>query len=213
MRFVTVLFASIISAVTVYFAKKHGNRLMMRFFRDLSRFKARKRLYGNNAALIPILMGKEEPININLDRGADDFTMTLEQLSEMDGRTETTPIYISVKGNIYDVSAAREMYGPGGAYSGFSGRDATRGFANGCMEERCMTSSLEGLTEVERKEIDRWVELYHNHDKYTYIGRLLTVDPMDAIVTEEIEEQHSDSVDDDHIEIDIDDHTVTGHQQ
>jgi predicted heme/steroid binding protein len=158
----------------------------MKFFRDLSRYKARKRLYGNSAALIPLLFGKEDNVDLLVDPGSDDFTMTIEQLSEMNGSTNETPVYLSVKGNIYDVSSARAMYGPGGGYHGFAGRDATRAFATGCLETECMVSSIDGLTESELKEIDRWVELYHNHDKYTYVGRLMFVDPVDSIVTNEM---------------------------
>ena len=39
------------------------NVVLMRFFRDLSRSKARKRLYGDNQhALMPMLLGKEDSI-------------------------------------------------------------------------------------------------------------------------------------------------------
>lgn len=183
MKAITLLFSAIVSSIAVYFASKHANRYLMRFFRDLSRYKSRKRLYGNNAALIPILMGQEEPVELKPEPGTEDFTMTAEQLAEMDGRTEDTPIYLAISGNIYDVSAARHMYGPKGGYHGFVGRDSTRAFANGCLEEHCMTASTEGLTENEMKQVARWLELYHNHDKYKYVGRLV-VDPVEEVLKE-----------------------------
>jgi predicted heme/steroid binding protein len=186
MRLLTLIFASVISSIALYYANRNAKRILMTFFRDISRYKARKRLYGNSAALIPLLFGKEDDVDLLVDPGSDDFTMTIEQLLDMNGSTDTTPVYISVKGNIYDVSSARAMYGPGGSYHGFAGRDATRGFATGCLETECMVSSIDGLTDSELKEIDRWVELYHNHDKYTYVGRLVTVDPLDSVVSDAI---------------------------
>lgn len=56
-------------------------------------------------------------------------------------------MYVSVNYTIYDVSANRRMYGPGGGYGFFSGRDATRAFVSGCFKED-LTSDLRGLEEM-----------------------------------------------------------------
>ena len=48
---------------------------------------------------------------------------TLSQYDGSDGR----PIYVAIKGQIYDVSAKQEMYGKGAGYSVFAGKDASRG--------------------------------------------------------------------------------------
>jgi predicted heme/steroid binding protein len=114
-----------------------------------------------------------------------DFTMTLEQLSEMDGRTDATPIYLSLGGHIYDVSSARKMYGPGGSYHSLVGKDATLMLAYGCSEDKCLANLPRTLNEGAKKELDRWIELYHNHDKYSYIGELVT-DFIDIIVSEQL---------------------------
>ena len=52
------------------------------------------------------------------------------------------------------------------------GRDATRAFCTGCLEEACLIASLHGLTEAQAREADRWVELYDHHDKYHLVGLL-----------------------------------------
>ncbi|KAG7847937.1 hypothetical protein KL941_002116 [Ogataea angusta] len=44
-------------------------------------------------------------------------------------------IYIAVKGNVYDVSKARQFYGPSGPYSNFAGHDASRGLAKNSFDE------------------------------------------------------------------------------
>jgi predicted heme/steroid binding protein len=54
-----------------------------------------------------------------------------EELKQYDGTDPTKPILLGVKGKIYDVSAKEEFYGPGGAYSAFAGRDASRALAKG----------------------------------------------------------------------------------
>jgi len=51
----------------------------------------------------------------------------------------------------------------------------------------CLSESLDGLTEKELKEVDRWLELYETHDKYTFIGHLVD-DPVNDIL-EHIEEE------------------------
>jgi predicted heme/steroid binding protein len=53
--------------------------------------------------------------------------LTETQLSSYDGRTPGEPIYLAIDGDVYDVTAGRESYGPGGSYSIFAGRDAARG--------------------------------------------------------------------------------------
>lgn len=201
MRIFFVAFTAILGGLSTYWLHRHGRLALMKFFRNLSRHKARKRLYGNQAALIPLLLGKEETLKI--DDEDDGHVMTIEQLASMNGAQDNTPLYIAVKGRIYDVSVAREMYGVGKPYHVFVGRDATRAFATGCMEEHCMTSSMDGLNEKELQEVDRWVELYQNHDKYTYIGRLIE-DPIESMVDNEIKSQSNDEFDaktDDIIEI------------
>jgi predicted heme/steroid binding protein len=158
-------------------------------------------LYGNQAALIPLLLGKEETVKI--DEEDDGHVLTVEQLASMNGAQDSTPLYIAIKGRVYDVSAARDMYGVGKPYHVFVGKDATRAFATGCMEEHCMVSSMDGLNEQELKEVDRWVELYQNHDKYTFVGRLIE-DPIESMVDREIKSQSIDELNaklDDVIEI------------
>lgn len=190
------LFASL-SGISLIVFKKQINFFGMKFFRDLGRYKARKRLYGNKASLMPLLMGKEEKVMEKVeemielqDKSGEVFTMTAAELAEMDGRTETTPIYIAIKGHIYDISLGREAYGPGKAYSNLVGKDSTRAFANGCTEDACLGSSMEGLNEMQLTEIDKWHDFYHNHDKYKYVGRL-AIDPVDAVIEKELNKDNN----------------------
>lgn len=70
--------------------------------------------------------------------------LTDDQLKLYDGTDPTKPIYLALNGTIYDVSAGRKAYGPGGSYSFFAGRDATRAFITGCFDED-LTPDLRGV--------------------------------------------------------------------
>lgn len=49
-----------------------------------------------------------------------------------------------VSGDVYDVSANRRIYGPGGGYGFFAGKDAARAFVTGCFKED-LTHDIRGL--------------------------------------------------------------------
>ncbi len=45
------------------------------------------------------------------------------------------PIWLAIRGTVFDVSAKREMYGAGGSYAVFAGKDGSRGLG-GCEWSR-----------------------------------------------------------------------------
>jgi len=49
------------------------------------------------------------------------------QLAAFDGKDASKPIYVAIKGKVFDVTAKREMYGPGAGYNIFAGKDASKG--------------------------------------------------------------------------------------
>ncbi|KAK4961703.1 hypothetical protein LTR10_002194 [Elasticomyces elasticus] len=61
--------------------------------------------------------------------------LTDAQLVAYDGSDPKKPIYLALNGTIYDVSAGARVYGPGGSYNVFAGKDAARGFITGCFAE------------------------------------------------------------------------------
>jgi len=96
-----------------------------------------------------------------------------EELAKFDGSNPTLPILMSVKGKVYDVTAGKNYYGPGGGYHGFAGRDATRALLDLCFTDECLARGWEDVTEAEKKSLDDWVTFYDNEAKYPLVGELI----------------------------------------
>ncbi|KAI9179593.1 hypothetical protein H9P43_004921 [Blastocladiella emersonii ATCC 22665] len=110
------------------------------------------------------------------------LTLTPAELALYNGTDPTLPIYLAVMGDVFDVTAGREYYGPGGGYSFFSGRDAGRAFVTGCFQTH-LTPDLRGLTPDELKSVDEWRSFYENSDKYFRVGKVAhpPIDPSSPI--------------------------------
>lgn len=130
--------------------------------------------------------------------------LTPEQLAVYDGTDPLKPIYLAINGTVFDVTAGRHTYGPGGSYEVFAGRDATRAFVTGCFRED-RTGDVRGAEEIyipvddpdeditsgarkmraekERRdakkrvlqEVKKWGDFYKNHKKYFQVGTLVQV--------------------------------------
>eukprot|EP00633_Aureoumbra_lagunensis_P001141 CAMPEP_0197290546 /NCGR_PEP_ID=MMETSP0890-20130614/7737_1 /TAXON_ID=44058 ORGANISM="Aureoumbra lagunensis, Strain CCMP1510" /NCGR_SAMPLE_ID=MMETSP0890 /ASSEMBLY_ACC=CAM_ASM_000533 /LENGTH=130 /DNA_ID=CAMNT_0042762577 /DNA_START=195 /DNA_END=587 /DNA_ORIENTATION=+ len=126
------------------------------------------------------MIGNDEPL---LQGFSDEIeeTVSNEELMSANGENGA-PIWLSIKGRVYDVSSSPNFYGPGRPYSKLVAKDATRAFGLGCAAPHCLVSDIEGLSERQLKEIDRWIELYETHDKYKFIGTLESANVVDEIL-------------------------------
>ena len=128
--------------------------------------------------------------------------LTPTELALYDGSDPNKPIYLAINGTIFDVSAGRHTYGPGGSYAVFAGRDATRAFVTGCfLDDRTgdlrgaeevylpiedledeVLSSGEKKTRAEREkrearkkvvaEVSNWEGFYRGSKKYFEVGKM-----------------------------------------
>ncbi|KAF2843532.1 cytochrome b5 [Patellaria atrata CBS 101060] len=73
--------------------------------------------------------------------------LTDTELSAYDGSDPSKPIYLALNGSIYDVTAGRETYSPGGSYHFFAGHDAARAFLTGCFKDD-ITPDMRGVEEM-----------------------------------------------------------------
>ncbi|CAM1507424.1 Fc.00g070650.m01.CDS01 [Cosmosporella sp. VM-42] len=91
-----------------------------------------------------------------------------------------TPVFLAVRGKVFDVSRGRNFYGPGGPYANFAGRDASRGLACGSFDEDMLTKdldgpldTLEGLGPDETEALEGWEQRFT--EKYDIVGKLVSV--------------------------------------
>eukprot|EP00606_Chrysophyceae_sp_TOSAG23-5_P000206 GSChrysophyteH2.ASY1.ANO1.795.1 assembled CDS len=102
---------------------------------------------------------------------------TIEQLRVFDGRPvvsppEPGPIYISLRGNVYDVTSAADFYGPGQAYHCMAGREASRALAKLSFEEEDLSSTdLSDLGPFARETLDGWEEKFIHYKSYPVVGK------------------------------------------
>eukprot|EP00039_Didymoeca_costata_P029571 m.25252 g.25252 ORF g.25252 m.25252 type:complete len:168 (-) comp7690_c0_seq1:3385-3888(-) len=105
---------------------------------------------------------------------------TLEDLRKFDGCTPSKehngrkPIYMAVKGTVFDVSRGADFYGPGGPYAIFAGRDASRGLATYDLTDSAVKDTMDDLSDLTPDEIevlDGWQESFTL--KYIVRGNLV----------------------------------------
>ena len=98
-------------------------------------------------------------------------TITRLELS-LASADNSTHLYLSILGHVFDVSAGGSYYGKGGGYAFFAGRDATRAFATGDFTQDGLVESVENLSTTECLAIQKWLQFYQAHKKYAHIGYL-----------------------------------------
>lgn len=132
------------------------------------------------AYLIYVFLRPKEPASIPQGPPPVVFrTYTPHSLLPYNGE-DGKPIYFAVRGRVFDVSRGRNFYGPGGPYSNFAGRDASRGLACGSFDDDMLTKdldgpldTLEGLGGEEMDALRGWEERFE--EKYDIVGKLLSV--------------------------------------
>ncbi|XP_067901089.1 neudesin [Heterodontus francisci] len=91
------------------------------------------------------------------------------ELAKYNGEEEGQPIYMAIKGVVFDVTSGKEFYGKGGPYNALVGRDSTRAVAKMSLESEDLTHDTIGLTEDELKSLDDvFNDLYKT--KYPIVG-------------------------------------------
>nr|XP_056709567.1 neudesin [Euleptes europaea] len=94
---------------------------------------------------------------------------TEPELARYDGQEEGLPIYIAIKGVVFDVTSRKEFYGKGAPYNTLVGKDSTRGIAKMSLDPADLTHDTTGLTTEELQSLD---ETFNNvyKAKYPIVG-------------------------------------------
>jgi membrane-associated progesterone receptor component len=95
---------------------------------------------------------------------------TSEELSKYNATDESLPVYLAIKGVVYDVSISREMYTPPKGYSVFSGKDASKALGMSSLKPEDCIADYSSLNEEEMKTLDKWVDFFAK--KYPVVGRM-----------------------------------------
>ncbi|XP_051252182.1 neudesin [Dicentrarchus labrax] len=104
---------------------------------------------------------------------------TEEELRRYDGSEEGQPIYMAIKGVVFDVTKGKEFYGKDAPYNALVGKDSTRAVAKMSLDPEDLTSDTTGLTEEQLTSLDSVFEGTYK-TKYPIVGytasRILTED-------------------------------------
>ncbi|XP_069315562.1 neudesin [Eulemur rufifrons] len=88
------------------------------------------------------------------ERGPPVRLFTEEELARYGGEEEDQPIYLAVKGVVFDVTSGKEFYGRGAPYNALTGKDSTRGVAKMSLDPADLTHDTTGLTAKELESLD-----------------------------------------------------------
>ena len=97
--------------------------------------------------------------------------LTKTELSRYDGSSDSLGLYLAFLGIVYDVSKGAQHYKPGGSYSFFAGKDATRAYITGQFTEEGLIDDLTGVDVESFDGIQTWTELYEKD--YKRVGKLI----------------------------------------
>ncbi|RDB16257.1 putative steroid-binding protein 3 [Hypsizygus marmoreus] len=144
---------------------------------------AYRQLYGSSQA--PTLTTQDtapKPQKSIMQSTRDDLAppkddpFTLEQLKAYDGSTPGKPIYVAIKGTIFDVSHKADVYGAGRSYNIFAGKDGSKGLGMSSLDPENAVPDYTGLDEKDRKVLDDWHGFFSK--RYNIVGKV--VDPEAA---------------------------------
>lgn len=94
---------------------------------------------------------------------------TDDDLKLHDGSEEGQPIYMAVKGVVFDVTKGKEFYGKDAPYNALVGKDSTRAVAKMSLQPVDLTSDTTGLTDNELRSLDSVFEGTYKA-KYPIVG-------------------------------------------
>ncbi|KAJ3376962.1 hypothetical protein HDU84_009209, partial [Entophlyctis sp. JEL0112] len=109
------------------------------------------------------------------------------ELAKYNGIDAAQPVYLALKGVVYDVSSARNMYSPGSGYSAFAGKlcqipaasdfnanisfngqDASRALGMSSLKAEDCVADYSTLNAEQMETLDKWVAFYQK--KYDIVG-------------------------------------------
>ncbi|KAI8898482.1 cytochrome b5-like heme/steroid binding domain-containing protein [Globomyces pollinis-pini] len=97
-------------------------------------------------------------------------SFTHEELLKYNGEDANQPVYVAIKGTVFDVSQSRETYTPPKGYSVFAGKEANKALGKSSLKVEDCVPDYSDLTPAEMKTLDDWVAFYTK--KYPVVGEV-----------------------------------------
>ncbi|THH07147.1 hypothetical protein EW145_g3589 [Phellinidium pouzarii] len=111
-----------------------------------------------------------QPENLDLSPPSD-APYTLDALKAFDGSDPAKPIYVSIKGTVFDVSKKEDLYGRGGSYNIFAGKDGSKGLGMSSLKEEDAVPDYSDLSESDMKVLNDWHGFFSK--RYNIVGRVV----------------------------------------
>jgi len=100
-----------------------------------------------------------------------DNPFSLEELKQYNGSDPSKPIYVAIKGTVFDVSHKSDVYGPGMSYSIFAGKDGSKGLGMSSLKPEDAVSDYSGLPEAEMQVLNDWHGFFSK--RYNIVGKVI----------------------------------------
>jgi membrane-associated progesterone receptor component len=95
--------------------------------------------------------------------------ITSEELAQYNGIDPAKPVYVGIKGTVFDVSINRDAY-VGTGYAVFAGKDCSKALGKSSLKEEDCVADYSNLTPSELETLDKWFLFYKN--KYPIVGTI-----------------------------------------
>jgi len=92
----------------------------------------------------------------------------LSDLAAFNGTRPGAPIYISIKGTVFDVTNRADIYGPSGSYHIFAGKDGSKGLGSSSLKPEDAVSDWSTLSEKDKKVLNDWYTYFEK--RYPIMG-------------------------------------------
>ncbi|ELT93549.1 hypothetical protein CAPTEDRAFT_223862 [Capitella teleta] len=142
--------------------------------------KAAKSLYLAliSISLLPNVIASYRLEDVEIPENLNNVKIfTDAEILRFDGSDPNLPLYMGIKGVVFDVSEGFDFYGKEKSYNALIGRDSTRAVAKMSLEPADLTSDTSSLSEQELKSLD---EIFNT----VYLAKYPVVGYMDYLIRE-----------------------------
>ncbi|KAL0074753.1 cytochrome b5-like heme/steroid binding domain-containing protein [Phycomyces blakesleeanus] len=97
--------------------------------------------------------------------------ITVSELAKCNGTDPSKPIYVAIKGDVFDVSKNTDAYGPEGGYKIFTGKDASKALALSSLKPEDCIPDISELTEKDLVVLEQWHAFFSK--RYDIVGKVV----------------------------------------